>query len=905
MVNGDIFSAYSQYFDILENVGSYSNANTARLLLASFIQDMKNSGFAKTLSEEDKKFLQKLEDCIQNKLCILPYTSTCMKKKVYKIFNGGYESCITYNKKAALKYPYAPNITLDIYSPSDTSTFMLGQFDFNDYIITEGTDYDLWFYSEENPGQFLWVNVTELMEEIGTDKIEFYQKISSDSNFGGEVIFYKIAAGNYKLKVDCSMQNGDNRSLALLNEGEFIKGKLYYKITQSNNTFDIGLIEVVAHGRNRNRVPNYVFVSHVSCQLDNNGYRTGQSVDKWKDTNLFSSTYNQVLERTTTNTSICTIDSPNWQVYNRRCALDQFGYQTGKEVIVYKDQNPYSGTYEGTKTEVITNAQDCPVNSPNWVEQSRSCQLDGNNNNTGIQLIVYKDTNPYSATYNQTKTEEVANLTACPTPSTDPVWEITSTTCRTETCTYPVYATEPFPVATETHTFNTGVADVIETNVNPASSNPGATRTSVVQNSPDCIIEEYSYLEIEGTDHVVYTYDGQIEESTDSTAKTVRLLFNYYINGIRLQNEAPDFIEVSASCRETGNTISAGSDPTGQSIDFAIPQNITGLVRHYDCVVNDILGNEEIYITITQSGDSDFYWNETGHPTSLVIDTPVVAGGGQVSKSVVSTAGNAFLDYTVGAMPIAGMTYTKNGSNLIFTIPANTGNASRNLSVTLTQNNTLDTIDITIPQDGVPVSTVVFAYSDDQQSKSFPSILGSFSGDLGAFTIKSKYNNNDVGVAIISPENIPSWLHVNLDTQTKVISISIDRNISPNYREYTINIKQSPIDYAGYNLTIYVRQLDGTVPTRPVIFNTVTLPQNDYWVTTYSDPSTVYEGPSEIERDFTITLYVPNLETAQLEVTSRNYVGSGYRVIPDVGDSVAIGERLDLDGVNTVTVRRE
>lgn len=95
---GELFNAYSSYFNILENIGQYSSQNTAKLILLSFIEQMKADGFYSTLLEADRKVIDAIVECIKKKLCILLYTSACMKKKAEKVYIGEYEDCIFYNK---------------------------------------------------------------------------------------------------------------------------------------------------------------------------------------------------------------------------------------------------------------------------------------------------------------------------------------------------------------------------------------------------------------------------------------------------------------------------------------------------------------------------------------------------------------------------------------------------------------------------------------------------------------------------------------------------------------------------------------------------------------------------------------------------------------------------------------
>lgn len=725
MINGDIFNAYSQYFDILENVGSYSSANTARLLLASFIQDMKNSGFVKTLSEEDKKFLQKLEDCIQNKLCILPYTSTCMKKKVYKIFNGGYESCVTYNKKAALKYPYAPNITLDIYSPTDTAQVMEGNFNFDTYIKTESADYDLWFYVDAYGSRTkVWFNISqEFRDNPGIN--HFYFVGEEIGEFYGDIYFYLLSNGEYKFEIRCDMHNGDNRNLAMLNAGETLQGNLYYKITQPNDTFDLGLIEVIANGRDRDRTPNWIPYTHISCEVDLMGRQTGNSTDLWKDTNVFSETYNQEEERTTSRPDVCVDRTPHWEILTESCELNGSGYNTGRYTVVRIDTNPNSASYGTTETTSSINYTKCPLNAPNWVLQSSYCQTSGGNN-TGYRIDVYKDTNVNSATYNTTReSSPISDLNTCPTASTDPVWTETIRTCLLSHYTH---SADP----SEGH-YN-GTASVIYEDTNINSPTHGQTREeSPVVDTVNCAAENVGYIEFQDSSTtlaVSYNY---------AQRTAVIIPIRIWKNDVQMTNVGNASI-VSSSLVQTPGIVSGG-------IRFNLPKNTTGVDRTGTIIVEEQCSDgtkQRVTVNITQTGNPTFAW--TGHANPYNI-TGYTNQGGTETIGVTSLAGDTFLNYTVQSYSSGLQAPTiDNSGNLVVVIPQNQAISVKNFSIVIKQNNTDSTLTLNIQQQAAtPVDTYTFEWTGEGTgNKSMGTNLSpiSYQETMQAFSITSLKNGN-------------------------------------------------------------------------------------------------------------------------------------------------------------------
>lgn len=110
---------------------------------------------------------------------------------------------------------------------------------------------------------------------------------------------------------------------------------------------------------------------------------------------------------------------------------------TGRKIVTYKDTNPYSPTYNTTRQETLVDLVTCPNEVANWIEQSRICeqntyQPSGQLGNSGKAIVTEMDTNPNSTSYQQTRTRIVNDLTSCPLPNTSPVWTEQSSECEQE-----------------------------------------------------------------------------------------------------------------------------------------------------------------------------------------------------------------------------------------------------------------------------------------------------------------------------------------------------------------------------------------------------------------------------------------------------------------------------------------
>jgi len=230
-----------------------------------------------------------------------------------------------------------------------------------------------------------------------------------------------------------------------------------------------------------------------SCQQES-GYNTGNVLSVQTDQNPNSSTYGTTRTRIIYDTTRCPLDTTAaWTEVSYVCEKADGKYNTGTIIITETDVNPGSSTYGQTRTTTATGDSRCvrdenpdwveesyvceqesePSTDPNWVEQSRACQKDGDNENTGYATVVEIDTNPYSSTYNTTRTRTVQDLTNCPLPQHDttPNWVEQSRTCVTS------------------GGYNTGYADVVELDTNPYSATYNTTRTTTVQDLVNCPID--------------------------------------------------------------------------------------------------------------------------------------------------------------------------------------------------------------------------------------------------------------------------------------------------------------------------------------------------------------------------------------------------------------------------------
>lgn len=137
------------------------------------------------------------------------------------------------------------------------------------------------------------------------------------------------------------------------------------------------------------------------------------------DNNPSSNTYNTIRWVTDSISSSCAPPA-DWQNTNTalRCKV-VFASNTSEREQEQRDLNPCSSTYYQTRWVVVdTNCTICPKPA-NWVSTYvYRCVVDANDENTGYQERQEVDTEPCSATYNDTVwVSNGYNATACPLPA--------------------------------------------------------------------------------------------------------------------------------------------------------------------------------------------------------------------------------------------------------------------------------------------------------------------------------------------------------------------------------------------------------------------------------------------------------------------------------------------------------
>lgn len=141
---------------------------------------------------------------------------------------------------------------------------------------------------------------------------------------------------------------------------------------------------------------------------------TGNIIVVERDTNPNSSSYNTTRVRYYTDLTRCPTSSvPDWSEISYVC--EQIGgVNTGNVIATERDVNPASASYGTTRTRTYEDLTRCPTSTdPAWVEQTRTCQIDSNGNDTGYVYYTETDMNPASATYGQSRAKNEFNFVKC------------------------------------------------------------------------------------------------------------------------------------------------------------------------------------------------------------------------------------------------------------------------------------------------------------------------------------------------------------------------------------------------------------------------------------------------------------------------------------------------------------
>lgn len=193
--------------------------------------------------------------------------------------------------------------------------------------------------------------------------------------------------------------------------------------------------------------PMWTEVSYTCEQVG--GYRTGAAIVVEEDMNPDSSTYGETRTRTIEYDSRCPAQTDaNWVETSWTCQQEN-GYNTGNKLSVQTDTNPNSSTYNQTRTRIIQDLVNCPVDTTaDWVEISYTCEQVGGAN-TGNVVVIERDINPGSSTYNTTRTRTYQDLTRCAI-DTEPHWTEESSYCEQgpSSSTYKIWYSTPADTAT-------------------------------------------------------------------------------------------------------------------------------------------------------------------------------------------------------------------------------------------------------------------------------------------------------------------------------------------------------------------------------------------------------------------------------------------------------------------------
>ena len=167
--------------------------------------------------------------------------------------------------------------------------------------------------------------------------------------------------------------------------------------------------------------------------------RTGYLVVIYQDINPSSPTYNQTREERTQSEEFCpTSAEANWIEDTKYCELTENGMLTGYEITVYRDVEPLSSTYNQTREEKELNLEECEADetTPNWQNigdpfcRQKVYLPGGLMGNDGYMIQQQQDMNEYSETADEIRDVETLDLENCPLPNTEPVWQTISESCH-------------------------------------------------------------------------------------------------------------------------------------------------------------------------------------------------------------------------------------------------------------------------------------------------------------------------------------------------------------------------------------------------------------------------------------------------------------------------------------------
>ena len=166
---------------------------------------------------------------------------------------------------------------------------------------------------------------------------------------------------------------------------------------------------------------------------------TGYLIVVYQDINPSSPTFNQTREERTQSEEFCpTSAEAHWIEDTTYCELTENGMLTGYEITVYRDVEPLSPTYDQTREERELNLEECEADNtnPNWQNigdpfcRQVAYMPSGILGNDGYMIQEQQDVNEYSPTAEEIREIETLDLEHCPLPNTLPDWEVIYEACH-------------------------------------------------------------------------------------------------------------------------------------------------------------------------------------------------------------------------------------------------------------------------------------------------------------------------------------------------------------------------------------------------------------------------------------------------------------------------------------------
>lgn len=212
--------------------------------------------------------------------------------------------------------------------------------------------------------------------------------------------------------------------------------------------------------------------------------KTGYIIEEYIDINPYSESYNETKTERVLNEDECPVDkNANWVNIYSYCEMDIDGAFTGYMINIYEDVEPTSSTYQQQIEERVENETDCPKDedAPKWEQtgpaycEQIAYQPSGRMGNSGYLIVEYKDVNEYSPTYGTIRQERTLNPSGCPAPNTNPVYVVSSEVCN--------QVEDPHGVMV-----NDGTKTVVRVDTNEYSSsyNFGEPETVVIEDHEMC-----------------------------------------------------------------------------------------------------------------------------------------------------------------------------------------------------------------------------------------------------------------------------------------------------------------------------------------------------------------------------------------------------------------------------------